>query len=79
MQEESPPRYETLPLNTPGSAYENVALTSINQSFTMPVQESIEIEAIVSPSQIQMEPDHTEEHVSIDVVVYLSCVIILCD
>ena len=81
MQEESPPRYETLPVNSPDSGYEYIALTSHNQSFTVPVQVSIETEDTVSTGQVKMEPDHTEEHVSIDVVVNqsLCCIIVLCD
>ena len=79
MQEESPPRYETLPVNKPDPGYENV--TPTDQRFTPPVQESIEMEDIVSTSQVRMVPGHTEEHVSIDVVVNqsLCCIIILCD
>ena len=75
MQEESPPQCEALPVNNSESRYECIALASHNQSPTVPVQEYVEIEDIVSTSQVQMEPDHTEEHVSIDVDVDLDRVI----
>ena len=79
MQEESPPHCETLPVNNPDSGYEYIALASLNQSFTEPVQVSSKMEDTVSTGQVQMEPDHTEEHVSIDVAVDLNRVILLCD